>query len=68
MVITRHYAANALSFNERRQLITDLFNSMSGLDILQGLVDDESITEIMVNGPQSVYYEKKETLPFRLTI
>ena len=33
-------------------------NSLRGLDILQELIDDSSITEIMVNGPNAIYIEK----------
>ena len=33
-------------------------NSLRGLDILQELIEDSSITEIMVNGPNSIYIEK----------
>jgi len=31
---------------------------MRGLDVLQPLVDDPSITEIMINGPHDVFIEK----------
>lgn len=33
-------------------------NSLRGLDILQDLVDDSSISEIMVNGPRDIFIEK----------
>ena len=33
-------------------------NSLRGLDILQDLVDDSSISEIMVNGPDNIFIEK----------
>lgn len=33
-------------------------NSLRGLDILQDLIDDSSISEIMVNGPNDIYVEK----------
>lgn len=58
VVVTQLTEKKALSFSERRQLIADLYNAIRGLDILQILVDDESITEIMVNGPDCVFYEK----------
>lgn len=37
----------------------DLFNAIRRLDLLQELVDDREITEIMVNGSDSIFYEKK---------
>ena len=36
----------------------DLFNSIRRLGLLQELVDDREITEIMVNGPDHIFYEK----------
>lgn len=35
-----------------------LFNSIRGLDILQDLVDDDSISEIMVNGKNGIFIER----------
>lgn len=36
----------------------ELFNSIRRLDLLQELIDDKSVTEIMVNGAESVFYER----------
>lgn len=38
-----------------------LFNSIRKLDILQELLDDDSITEIMINGYRNIFIEKKRT-------
>lgn len=37
----------------------DLFNAFRKLDILQELLEDESITEIMINGVENIFVEKK---------
>lgn len=37
----------------------DVFNSMRRLDVLQDFLEDESITEIMVNGPNNIFLERK---------
>lgn len=42
---------------ERLRLQKELFDSFRRLDILQELVDDPAITEIMVNGPETVFVE-----------
>lgn len=39
-----------------------VFHSLRGLDVLQELVEDPQITEIMVNGYQHIFYEKKGQL------
>ena len=59
LVVNRFSSRYSLSFSQRRKLITDIFNSMRGLDVLQRLVDDPEITEVMVNGPDFVFYEKE---------
>lgn len=48
-----------LSLNEKREVMEGVFNSMRGLDVLQPLVDDPSITEIMINGPHHVFVEQE---------
>lgn len=40
----------------------ELYNSIRGLDILQELLEDDTITEIMVNGPYAVYIERQGRL------
>ena len=40
----------------------ELFNGIRRLDILQELLDDKDITEIMVNGSGSIYYEKNGSI------
>lgn len=47
-----------LSLTEKRTVMEGVFNSMRGLDVLQPLVDDPSITEIMINGPDHVFIEQ----------
>ncbi len=47
-----------LSLTEKKELMEGVFNSMRGLDVLQPLVDDPSITEIMINGPHNVFVEQ----------
>lgn len=51
----KHY----MSLPEKIKLRQDLFNSIRGLDILQELLEDESITEIMVNGTDGVFIEQQ---------
>lgn len=43
---------------ERKFLEEEVFCSLRGWDILQGLLDDESVTEIMVNGREHIFVEK----------
>lgn len=47
-----------LSLKERQELGKSVFHSIRKLDILQELVDCEEITEIMINGMESIFIEK----------
>lgn len=49
---------NQMTLSQRIVLEQRVFNSLRKLDILQELLEDDSITEIMVNGPNKVFYEK----------
>lgn len=42
----------------RVRLRQSVFNSFRRLDVLQELIDDEAVSEIMVNGAGTIFYEK----------
>lgn len=46
----------------RDQLFHDILDEMLGFGALQPLIEDESVTEIMVNGPKKVFIERKGKL------
>ncbi len=48
-----------MGIREKQELISAIFNSIRKLDILQPLVNDRSITEIMVNGADNIFIEKQ---------
>ena len=48
-----------ISIRQKEELRSRLYNSIKKLDILQELLDDEEITEIMVNGTECIFYEKQ---------
>ena len=43
---------------DKIRMSKDLFNAFRKLDILQELIEDETITEIMINGTDNIFYEK----------
>lgn len=46
------------SLSQRKQLGKEIFDALRKLDVLQDLLDDEEVTEIMVNGWKSIFIEK----------
>ena len=51
-------AQEYLSLAEKTFLGRELFNAFRKLNILQEFLEDEDITEIMINGTQNIFFEK----------
>lgn len=47
-----------MSMELRQEIIESVFNAMRRLDILQPVIEDTSVTEIMVNGPENIFIER----------
>ncbi len=47
-----------IKLKERASLERNIFNSLRKLDVLQELIDNPHISEIMINGPKDIFYEK----------
>lgn len=50
---------SSLTVNEKEQLRKELFYLVRKLDILQELLEDDQVTEIMVNGYENIFLEKQ---------
>lgn len=61
-IVTEESRRQYMSLTEKKALMEGVFNSMRGLDVLQPLVDDPTITEIMINGPDNVFVEQSGRL------
>lgn len=48
-----------ISMPQKQELIEKTFNAMRRLDILQPIIDDRSVTEIMINGPDCIFVENR---------
>ena len=48
----------AIPRGEKSQLIADIRDEMLGLGPIEALLNDDSVTEIMVNGPKQVFVER----------
>lgn len=48
-----------LDLKEKEKLGKEIFYELRRLDILQDLIDDPSVSEIMVNGPEHIFIEKE---------
>ncbi|MFZ5645871.1 MAG: CpaF family protein [Bacillota bacterium] len=57
-VVFERSQASYIDLKQKKAIIETIFNSMRRLDIIQPLLEDESITEIMVNNYNEVFIER----------
>ncbi len=48
----------SLTSREKHALVRKIFNSFRGLDVLQPLIDDPTVTEIMINSHREIFVER----------
>ena len=48
-----------MSIHDKQEIIQAVFNSMRRLDVLQPIIEDKTVTEIMVNGPDNIFIERE---------
>lgn len=51
-----------INLTQKKEIIDTVFNSIRRLDILQPLIEDKSITEIMINGADNIFIERNGKL------
>lgn len=56
--IIRAKRAGNLNLDEMKRMRQELFNAIRRLDILQELIEDPTVTEIMINGPEDIFIER----------
>ena len=61
-MVIDEYRDKQISLKEKMRISKELYNSIRGLDILQDLLEDEEVTEIMINGYDQIFLEKKGNL------
>ncbi len=60
--ISQYGKENYISLKDRVNLGKQIYNSLRKLDVLQELIDNPQISEIMINGPESIFIEKRGQL------
>jgi len=57
-VILSYGREHYLPLSEKYRLKEEIFHGIRGLDILEELMSDDTVTEIMINGHEHIFYEK----------
>ena len=58
-ILQQYLREHYLRLSRREELHRELFNSVRRLDLLQELIDDDQVTEIMVNGTEAIFIERE---------
>ncbi len=58
VVLAEEIKKMAVPIEVRRKIKTNVFHSLRKLDVLQELVDDPTITEVMINGMDNIFIER----------
>ena len=56
--IAENFDIQQLSINDRYKIHRDIYNSIRGLGVVEELLEDETITEIMINGSKNIFIER----------
>lgn len=51
-----------VSINQKVQIVRQIFSSIRGFGLLDTIISDDTITEVMINGPENIFIEKKGKL------
>ena len=50
------------SIEQRVSIVESIYSSIRGLGLLDSIIKDDSITEVMINGPENIFIEKNGRL------
>ena len=58
-VVQKEEREKGFLFQDWKDYEVKLFNSLKKFDVIEELMEDEEVTEIMINGPNRIFYEKR---------
>ncbi|MBP3421749.1 MAG: CpaF family protein [Lachnospiraceae bacterium] len=60
--VLRQGKAYGLNLSQKNRLQKELFSSIRRLDVLEEFLEDDTVTEIMINGPDCIFIERNGCL------
>lgn len=61
-VVNEMLAGEYMTINEKKELTFYVVNNIKRLGVLQPILDDPSVTEVMINGPDCIFVERNGRL------
>lgn len=57
-VVRRQIGTEYCPIDQLISIVNQIYSSIRGFDLLDSIISDESITEVMINGPNDIFIEK----------
>ena len=61
-IVNKHLDGQYCSINQKISIVQQVFSSIRGFGLLDSIMNDDTITEVMINGPDNVFIEQKGKL------
>ena len=61
-IVTQRVAGRYCSIEQRLSIIQQVYSSIRGFGMLDSIMNDDTITEVMINGPENVFIEQNGRL------
>ena len=61
-IVLERLTGKYCSIEQRLSIISQVYSSIRGYGLLDSIMNDESITEVMINGPKNIFIEQKGRL------
>ena len=58
-LVLKKLAGETLLIDEKIAVAEEIYSSIRGFGVLDGIMKDDSITEVMINGYQNIFVEQK---------
>ena len=56
-IVAQRIGARYCSIEQRLSIIQQVYSSIRGFGLLDSIMNDDTITEVMINGPENVFIE-----------
>lgn len=61
-ITTEKLAGQYISIEQKVSIVEQVYSSIRGFGLLDSIISDDTITEVMINGPENVFIEQKGRL------
>lgn len=60
--VDRYFGGKYVSIEDKASLIDQIFSAIRGFGLLDTIINDDTVTEVMINGPEEIFIEKSGKL------